>query len=112
MTKKRKGKRGPKATPPAERFERYVDRDGPHVDGMQEPCHFWLASFDRFNQPVFGERPNEAGGIVKAHRYAYERASGKKLKKRQRTRRVCGTENCINGDHIEALPIKKKKGKA
>ena len=91
-------KPGPVPVPPERRFREHVVKNGTRMDGMATDCWEWDAACDRFGFPVFGYSPSVA---VKAHRYAYELKTGKKLAKRQRVKHVCGNKRCVRGSHIK-----------
>ncbi|MGD6762068.1 HNH endonuclease signature motif containing protein [Streptomyces sp. BH097] len=94
----------------AERFERYVDRDGPVslYRGAPGPCHLWTGG-------ARSKRPHDAGQfgefygtfridgrIARAHRYAYEQAHGPVPDGLEVDHR-CRRRNCVNAAHLEAV---------
>lgn len=99
---------GPLPKPAQGRFEAYVNVEGPVMEGMDDRCHLWTGT-TQHGYPVFAEKPNEPGGIVKAHRYSFNLKNKRKLKRNERTRRICNHPLCVKASHIER--VKNKKGK-
>lgn len=77
-------------TPPAERFERYVDRTA-------NGCWLWTGFR---NQDGYGLFTVTAGKTVRAHRWLYEQTHGPIPEGLVLDHYLCDERACVNPDHV------------
>ena len=78
---------------PNERFDSYV---------IHEPntgCHLWTGAATTIGYGAFGP---VSGLVVRAHRFAYERAKGP-IPDGLEIDHLCATPSCVNSDHLETV---------
>ena len=86
---------------PAERFERYTDRNGPVPKGRPALGQCWEWTASRF-QSGYGAFHPRHGETVTAHRYAYESLVGSIIIGLV-VDHLCRNRGCVNPDHLEAV---------
>jgi hypothetical protein len=87
---------------PAERFARYVNRDGPVNPKTGTPCHLWTGETTDDGYGVF-----DLGKVtILAHRFAYQLANGfiatGYFIDHDDPDRGCGVQLCVNAEHLRA----------
>ena len=89
-----------------EKWEEYVNTEGPLVDGMDTPCHIWRKNI---NSRGYGECSikvvlahfNIVGQTrVMAHRISWMRAHGP-IPDGMQVNHLCNNPPCVNPDHLE-----------
>lgn len=88
--------------PLAERFALKINFDGPVMPGMDSPCHMWTASTgsDGYGQILVD------GSLRRAHRIAYELATGVDPLGRLEVGQRCGNRLCCNPGHLRLVTHK------
>ncbi|MFJ2196933.1 HNH endonuclease signature motif containing protein [Streptomyces violaceusniger] len=95
----------------AERFAAKVDRNGPIslYRGAPGPCHLWTGGarskrdHDRGQFGEFYGAFRADGRTVRAHRYAWQQATGEPIPDDLELDHRCRRRNCVNATHLEVV---------
>jgi hypothetical protein len=83
-------------TDPVFRFWLKVDKNGPAIRPELGPCWLWTGGVDGGGYGQF--RLVSTASMVKAHRYAWELATGQTIPETHEACHVCDIPNCVRND--------------